>query len=252
MKRIVARLDIKGDKVIKGIQLEGLRVVGDPVELAERYYLDGVDEFVFVDAVASLYGRNTLSDVIRGMSRKVFVPITVVGGIRNVNDARSVLRAGADKVGINTAAVQNPNLLTELASQFGRQSIVLSVEAKRVGPKSWEVYCDSGREPSGMEVVGWARSAVEYGAGELFVTSIDQDGTQQGTDLDLMAALASALPVPVVASGGVGQLSHVVDILNYSDVSAVAIASALHYDKLTIRDIKKELCDKGFCVRNTL
>jgi len=205
--RIVARLDIKGKKLIKGVRLEGLRVVGDPQEFAIRYYEAGADELIYMDIVASLYGRNSLADIISRAADNVFVPITVGGGIRSVEDAKTMLRSGADKVAINTAAVGRPALITEIARRFGSQATVLSIEAKQVGPGKWEAYTDNGRERTGLDVVAWARRGVEMGAGEILLTAVDREGTRKGFDIDLIGSVSSSVSVPAAERFYAGSLA---------------------------------------------
>ena len=196
--RLIARLDIKGPNLIKGIQLEGLRVIGDPQAYARKYYAQGADELVYMDIVASLYGRNSLHDTIRRTCHDVFIPLTVGGGLRSVEDVRQILRAGADKVAINTAAVQRPQLVNEIASVFGSQCVVLSIEAKHHAAGKWEVYTDNGRERSGLDVIDWAQRGAALGAGELLVTSVDREGTRKGFDCELMRAVSAAVSIPVI------------------------------------------------------
>ena len=247
--RIVARLDIKGPNLIKGVHLEGLRVMGDPNEFARRYYLDGIDELIYMDTVASLYGRNNLMDVVRSTSENVFVPITVGGGIRSIEDAQSILRNGADKIAINTAATKNPALISDIAQRFGAQCLVLSIEAKHQGEGQWEVYTDNGRERTGMGVIEWARQGVELGAGEILLTSVDQAGARRGFDLPLIRAVADTVSVPVVASGGMGTMGHFRDAVE-NHASAVAIADVLHYDRMGVADIRREAQAMGMNVRS--
>ena len=247
--RLVPRLDIKGAKVIKGIHLEGLRVVGDPQELARRYYEQGADELLYVDVVASLYGRNSLHDIIQRAARDVFVPLTVTGGIRSVDDVREILRAGADKIGINTEATKRPELIREVARKFGSQCMVLSIEAKQVGTGRWEVYTDNGREKSGLDVVEWAQRGVELGAGEILLTSVDREGTREGFDIDLVAAVSRVVPVPVIASGGMGQLAHVASVVLDGAADAVAMADMLHYGRTTVGEIRSAARAAGLAVR---
>jgi cyclase len=241
--RVIARLDIKTDYLVKGIHLEGLRRIGDPREMAQRYYTQGIDEIVLNDVVASLYERNSLTDIIRDLTKDVFVPITVIGGIRSVADVEAALRAGADKVGINTAALRRPDLIGEVAKQFGSQCMVLSVEARANKNGGWEALYDSGREKSGRDVIDWIRQAVDLGAGEVLVTSVDRDGTGRGMDIDLIRHAEAASAVPVVASGGVKTAAHVVDAVRLASADAVAVASALHYDWLGIEAIKRALIE---------
>jgi cyclase len=247
--RLIARLDIKGKNVIKGVHLEGLRVIGDPQEHARRYYEQGADELLYVDVVASLYGRNSLHDIVRRAAQDVFVPLTVTGGLRTVDDVREILRAGADKVGINTAATKRPELIREVARKFGSQCVVLSIEAKRMAPGRWEAYTDNGREPTGLDAVEWAERAVELGAGEILLTSIDQEGTREGFDTALVAAITKAVAVPVVASGGMGSVDDLVDVVKNGHADAVAIADALHYNRLTLSQVRDSAITAGLNVR---
>lgn len=236
--RLIPRLDIKGPNLIKGIHLEGLRVVGDPQEYAVRYAEAGADELLYVDIVASLYGRNNLSDIIRRAADRVFVPITVAGGIRSIDNARHILRSGADKVAINTAAVLRPELIREVSRRFGSQAMVLSIEAKEQAPGKWEAYTDNGRERTGLDVVEWAVRGVELGAGEVLVTSVDREGTRKGFDIDLIRQISEAVSVPVIASGGMGKVEHMVDAAKLGKADAIAMADVLHYNRLTIDDIR--------------
>lgn len=236
--RLIPRLDIKGPNLIKGIQLEGLRVIGDPQEYAVRYADAGADELLYVDIVASLYGRNNLSDIIRRAADRVFVPITVAGGIRSIEDARHILRSGADKVAINTAAVLRPELIREVSRRFGSQAMVLSIEAKEQAPGKWEAYTDNGRERTGLDVVEWAVRGVELGAGEVLVTSVDREGTRKGFDIDLIRQISEAVSVPVIASGGMGKVEHMVDAAKLGKADAIAMADVLHYNRMTIDDIR--------------
>lgn len=246
--RIIPRLDVKGPNLIKGIRLEGLRVVGDPHEFALRYYEDGADELVFMDIVASLYQRNSLVDIIRRAANRIFIPITVGGGIRSLDDVRTMLRSGADKVAINTAAIARPQLITEVSGRFGSQCMVLSVEAKRIGPGRWEAYTDSGRERTGKDVLDWIEQGVRLGAGEVLITAVDQEGTRKGLDIELLRAVNQRVNVPVIASGGFGDPA---DLKRASDVgtSGVAIADALHWQRMTVQQIKQHGRDQGLEIR---
>jgi cyclase len=237
--RLIARLDVKGPYVIKGVHLEGLRKIGDPNELAKKYFSQGIDEIIYMDSVASLYGRNNLLDIVRRATAEVFIPITVGGGIRSVEDAREALCAGADKIAINTAAVKRPELIGEISQVFGSQCMVLSIEAKRVSEGKWEAYCDNGREKTGLDVVEWARRGYELGAGEILLTSVDMEGTAKGFDYELVKSVATALPIPVIASGGMGDFSHLEKVVTYSSADAVAMAHVLHYEKLTVAGIRQ-------------
>lgn len=235
--RLVARLDIKAPHLVKTVQLEGLRVVGDPEEYALAYYQEGVDELLYMDIVASLYGRNNLADTVERTTRNVFVPITVGGGIRSVEDARLLLRAGADKVAINTAAVKRPELISELARTFGSQCVVLSVEAKARRDSTWEAFTDNGRECTGKSVVDWVRQGTELGAGEVLLTSVDREGTRKGFDLALVEAVAKAVNVPVVASGGMATHEHLIQAAECG-ASAVAMADVLHFRRTSLDGIR--------------
>ncbi len=247
--RVIARLDIKGTNLIKGVHLEGLRVIGDPQHYATKYYHDGADELIYMDAVASLYGRNNISEIVEKTAENVFVPITVGGGIRSVNDARLLLRCGADKIAINTAAIINPTLLSELADVFGSQSVVLSVEAKRIDVNRWVAYTDNGREKTDIDVIEWCQKAVGLGVGEILLTSIDQEGTYAGFDTQLVDTVCKAISVPVIASGGFGSVEHLSSVLD-TGVQAIATASMLHYKKMALSDIKREICQLNrFLVR---
>ncbi len=236
--RLIPRLDVKGPNLIKGIHLEGLRVIGDPHEYAVRYYQQGADELLFMDIVASLYGRNNLSDIIERAVNSVFIPITVGGGIRSIEDGIHILRSGADKLAVNTAVTARPELITEMAERFGSQCVVLSIEAKRVSQGKWEAYTDNGREHTGRDVVEWARQAVSLGAGEILVTSVDQEGTRKGFDTELIQAVAAAVSVPVIASGGMGKPEDLVAAVHEGKADAVSMADILHYKRATLADIR--------------
>lgn len=247
--RLIPRLDIKGPNLIKGIQLEGLRVIGDPQQFAQRYYEQGADELLYVDVVASLYGRNSLEDIVRRAARDIFVPLTVTGGIRSAQDVRQMLRSGADKIGINTAAIKRPELIREISRKFGSQCMVLSIEAKSVGPRLWEAYTDNGRERTGLDVLQWAQRGVELGAGEILLTSVDREGTREGFDIELVAAVSGAVSVPVIASGGMGKLEDVVTVVRHGAADAVAVADALHYGRTTIEAIRAAARAAGVAMR---
>jgi cyclase len=247
---LIARLDIKGHNLIKGIRLEGSRVVGPPNDKAKQYYQQGVDELLYIDAVASLYNRSYLSELVTEVVKDVFVPITVGGGIRSVEDVKVLLRSGADKVAINTAAVKDPSLLTRVAESFGRQCVVLSVEAKSVAPGKWEVYTDGGREKSGRDVAEWIAEAVECGAGEVLVTSVDRDGTETGADIELMRVAGAISSVPVIASGGMGTTAHAHDLVSGANIDAIAVGKALHYGRLELPVLRQSLRSAGIGVRH--
>ncbi|RME32956.1 MAG: imidazole glycerol phosphate synthase subunit HisF [Gammaproteobacteria bacterium] len=247
--RLIARLDVKGPNLIKGIHLEGLRVIGDPGEHARRYYQAGADELIYMDVVASLYGRNSLHEIVRQTARDIFVPMTVGGGLRSVDDVREILRAGADKVAINTAAVQRPELISEVARRFGTQCMVLSVEAKAQGEGRWEAYTDNGRERTGLDVIEWVRRAVDLGAGEVMLTSVDREGTRSGFDVALVRAVADVVPVPVIASGGMGSAEHLVEVVREGHADAVAMADILHYERATLEQIRERGLAAGLELR---
>lgn len=247
--RIIARLDIKGPNIIKGIHLEGLRVIGKPGPIARQYYEQGIDEIVYMDVVASLYGRNGILDTIQDAARDVFVPLTVGGGIRTKEDIVAALRSGADKVAINTAAIKNPAFIREAAQSFGSQCIVLSVEAKQRAPGQWEALTDNGRELTGTSVLEWVSQAQELGAGEVLLTSIDKEGTKKGFDLDLIQAVHERVHIPVIASGGAGNISHIDTLLDKDCADAVCVASLFHYGDFTPKALKSALQDKGHSIR---
>lgn len=247
--RVIARLDIKAPNLIKGIHLEGLRKLGDPNAFARRYYEMGVDELLYMDIVASLYERNSLTEVVQYTAQNIFIPFTVGGGLRSIEDIESVLRAGADKVAINTAATRRPPLIREAARRFGSQCVVLSIEAKkRANGNGWEAYTDNGREHTGRDAVDWAREAVDLGAGEILLTSVDQEGTRKGMDNDLIQAVGDAVNVPVIASGGAGDPSHIVAAVRQG-ADAVAIADMLHYQRASLQEIHQAMRDAKLSVR---
>lgn len=247
--RLIARLDIKGPNVIKGIHLEGLRIVGQPGPMARRYYNDGVDEIIYMDTVASLYGRNNILPVVEDAARDIFVPLTVGGGIRTINDIVAALRAGADKVAINTAAIARPDFLREAAETFGTQCIVLSVEAKQRGEGRWEALTDNGRECTGVDVLAWVAEAEELGAGEILVTSVDAEGTRRGFDHDLFRAVREKVRIPIIGSGGAGEAADVVTAVIEDGLDAVACASLFHYEQCPPQILKKHMAEAQISVR---
>lgn len=247
--RLIPRLDIKGKNLIKGVHLEGLRVIGDQQEYAVKYYEAGADELIYMDVVASLYGRNNLSELISYTARNVFVPITVGGGIRSVEDVQRLLRSGADKVAINTAAIANPELIREVSGRFGSQCMVLSIEAKKVSEGKWDAFTDNGRERSGRDVHEWVQQAVELGAGEILLTSIDQEGTRKGFDLELTQSVSEVVPVPVIASGGMSSVQDLIDVVRLGKADAVAMADILHYDRMSLLEIRKAALVESIHVR---
>lgn len=247
--RLIARLDIKGPNLIKGVHLEGLRVIGSPAEHAQRYYREGADELIYIDCVASLYGRNNLSDIVESAAREMFIPMTVGGGVRSVDDAQHLLRCGADKIAVNTAAVAQPALISDIARRFGSQCMVLSIQAKQVAAGRWEAYTDNGREKSGLDVVEWARKGVAMGAGEILLTSVDREGTRRGFDVDLVRAVTDAVGVPVIASGGMGKPEDLVTVVEQGHADAVAMADILHYRRVPLADIRAFALASGLEVR---
>ncbi len=248
-KRIIPCLDVKNGRVVKGTNFVSLRDAGDPVDLAAFYDREMADELVFLDITASSDGRGTMVDVVRRTASQVFIPFTVGGGIRSVDDIRAMLHAGADKVSLNTAAVKEPGLIAEGAKSFGRQCIVLAVDAKRSGAGKWEVYINGGRTPTGLDVLEWIRRGVDLGAGEILLTSMDCDGTKDGYDNELNRAVSELVEVPVIASGGAGTLQHFADALTQGKADAVLAASVFHYGEFSIRQTKEYLRDKGIEVR---
>lgn len=247
--RLIARLDIKGSNLIKGVHLEGLRVIGDPNEFALDYYNQGADELIYMDCVASLYGRNHLSELIDRATKNIFIPITVGGGVRSIDDAQSILRSGADKVAINTGAVHNPRLITEVANRYGTQCMVLSIEAKKIASDRWEVLTDNGREKTGLDVLQWAKLGEQAGAGEILITSVDKEGTRTGFDLDLLTAVVSNVNIPIIASGGMGKAEDVISAAEIGKIDAIAMADIIHYKRSSFSEIRKVAMHAGIKVR---
>lgn len=250
-KRIIPCLDVKDGRVVKGKSFTGLQDAGDPVELARFYYNEGADELVFLDITATLEGRDTMVEIVNRVSCEVFMPLTVGGGLRNIDDMRRMLRAGADKVSVNSAAVANPDLIREGAEQFGSQCVVVAIDAKRRDSKKpgWEVFVRSGQQPTGIDALEWAQKAVKLGAGEILLTSMDADGHKAGYDIELTAAVSAAASVPVIASGGAGTLEDMYRALTAGKADAVLAASIFHYGTFTICDTKKYLAQKGLPIR---
>ncbi|AGC45032.1 imidazole glycerol phosphate synthase subunit HisF [Myxococcus stipitatus DSM 14675] len=249
-RRLIVCLDVKGGRVVKGVRFEGLRDMGDPVELALRYEREGADEVTFLDISASVEERETLWDLVRRTAERLFIPLTVGGGVRTVEDVGRALRAGADKVSINSAAVARPELLTECAERFGAQCVVASIDARRDGPR-WRVHTHGGRKSTDLEPVAWARECVARGAGEVLLTSIDQDGARSGYDLELTRAVADAVDVPVIASGGAGCAEHVREGLVRGGADAALVAGILHEGLTTVGAIKSLLLASGLPIRST-
>ncbi|MBC8364079.1 MAG: imidazole glycerol phosphate synthase subunit HisF [Actinobacteria bacterium] len=249
--RVIPCLDVENGRVVKGVNFVGLRDAGDPVELAARYDREGADELVFLDITASSDARDTIIDVVRRTAEEVFIPFTVGGGVRSVDDARRILRAGADKVSVNTAAVERPALIGELAAEFGSQCVVVAIDARRSGavPNGFEVFTHGGRTPTGIDAVGWAVEAERLGAGEFLQTSMDRDGTRDGFDLEMLQAIGAAARVPLVASGGVGGLEHLVEGAQEGAADAVLAASIFHFGEYSIAEAKRHMAAAGIVVR---
>lgn len=247
--RVVSRLDVKNGRLVKGIQLEGLRDVGDPVLAATEYYLAGLDELVIVDVGASLYGGTPLPELVRHISEQVRIPVTVGGGVRDVKAARTLLGAGADRIALNSAAVTRPSLIKELAEEIGTQAVVLSVHAKERKHGSWECLTESGRQLTGVHVTDWIQDATDLGAGEVFLTSVDRDGTKRGFDTSLVRAVREVASVPVIASGGFNDAGSVVQLLTEADCDGFAVSSRLHFGECELRDLKETLARAGIVVR---
>lgn len=246
MKRIIARLDVKGENVVRGLHLEGLRVVGRPEEMAKNYAECGADEIIFIDTVASLYGRNNLTHIVERMSEQIFIPLTAGGGVRSLEDVDQLLRSGADKITINSAAVRRPELVEEIAKNYGSQCVVAAIEAKQ-NSSGWTAMIENARESTGLNAIEWAKELESRGAGELVVTSIDRDGTKRGFDLDLISEIVSRSRIPVIASGGAGTPEHIAEALKIAD--AVALGTILHFKHSTVATIKNELNHRGIEVR---
>lgn len=252
-KRIIPCLDVDNGRVVKGVQFVDIRDAGDPVEVARRYDEEGADEITFLDITASSDDRETIVHVVEAVASQVFIPLTVGGGIRKVEDIRRMLNAGADKVGINTAAIFNPEFVKEAAESFGSQCIVVAIDAKKVSkdgePDKWEIFTHGGRKPTGIDAIEWAKKMADYGAGEILLTSMDRDGTKIGFDLELTRAICDAVNIPVIASGGVGELQHLVDGVTKGKADAVLAASIFHFGEYTIGEAKQAMQEAGIEVR---
>jgi cyclase len=252
-KRIIPCLDVDNGRVVKGVQFVDIRDAGDPIEVAKRYDLQGADEITFLDITATHHERDTMVHVVEAVASQVFIPLTVGGGIRTVDDIRRMLNAGADKVGINSAAVKNPEFVKEAAEKFGSQCIVVAIDAKCVStedePKKWEIFTHGGRTSTGIDAVEWAKKMVAYGAGEILLTSMDRDGTKSGFDLDLTRAVSDAVDVPVIASGGVGELQDLTDGVKLGKADAVLAASIFHFGQHTVQEAKEQMASQGIEVR---
>ena len=248
-KRIIPCLDVDNGRVVKGVRFVDIRDAGDPVEVARRYDEQGADEVTFLDITASSDNRETMVHIVEEMAAEVFIPLTVGGGIRKVEDVRRMLNAGADKVAINTAAVARPEFVKEASDHFGSQCIVVAIDAKQAGPHRWEVFTHGGRKPTGLDAVAWAKKMTEYGAGEILLTSMDRDGTKDGFDLKLTRAVCDAVSIPVIASGGVGNLDHLVDGILAGHADAVLAASIFHFGEYTVLQAKERMAAAGIEVR---
>lgn len=252
-KRIIPCLDVDDGRVVKGVQFVDIRDAGDPVEVAKRYNLQGADEITFLDITATHQGRDTTAKVVEKIAQQVFIPLTVGGGIRKVEDIRTLLNAGADKIGINSAAINNPDFVTEASQKFGAQCIVVALDAKKVSadhqPKRWELFTHGGRNPTGIDAVAWAKKMAEFGAGELLLTSMDRDGTKNGFDVELTRTISDEVDIPVIASGGVGNLQHLVDGVKEGKADAVLAASIFHFGEYSIPEAKAFMAQQGIEVR---
>jgi cyclase len=252
--RVIPCLDVDAGRVVKGTNFVNLRDAGDPVELAARYDAEGADELVFLDITASSDRRDTTIEMVRHVAEEVFIPFTVGGGIRSVADARRLLRAGADKVGVNTAAVERPELITEIADEFGNQCVVVAVDsrASQATPSGWEIFVHGGRTPTGIDTLAWVQQAVQLGAGEILLTSMDRDGTKDGFDVPVTRAVSDLVDVPVIASGGVGTLQHMVEGITEAHADAVLAASIFHFGEFTVGQVKQAMAAAGLVVRPVL
>ena len=247
--RIISRLDIKGENLIKTVRFEGLRKVGKPADAATKYYNDGIDELILMDIVASLYQRNNLHNILSLAAKNIFVPITAGGGVKSLKDAQTLLRSGADKIAINTEAIKNPNVISNIAEHIGSQAVVLSIEAKKINDNMWNAYIDNGREETNRSVVEWALEGERLGAGEILLTSIDKEGTRSGFDVELVKNVSTAVSIPVIACGGMKDYQSLVDVVNIGFADAVAMSDCLHFNRLTIENIKKNATKLGVQVR---
>jgi len=247
-KRIIPCLDVKAGRVVKGVQFQNLADIGDPPELARRYELEGADEIVFLDITATIEARNTMHEIARRTAERLFIPLTIGGGIRTYDDVKATLRAGADKISLNTAAVQKPEVITEASRDFGAQCVVIAIDTKREGGKH-RVFTHAGSKPTGLDTIEWAKRVADLGAGEILLTSIDADGMTNGYDLEVTAAVAEAVPIPVIASGGCGSADHILDVLTKGKADAALAASIFHYGTTTVKAVKEYLREKGLLIR---
>ncbi len=252
-KRLIARLDVKGTKLIKGIRFEGLKVVGDSCDAAINYYNKGVDEILYIDSVASLYGRNSLTEILKKTSKSIFIPITAGGGIRSISDGAKLLAAGADKIAINTALIKNPKLIKELAKEFGSQCVVVSIQARNsFSNQEWECLTEGGREKSNLAVIDWIKKVQDLGAGEILLTSVDNDGTCKGPDHKLIEAASQVAKIPLIVGGGISKVDEIKNCFKRKNITGVSLAAALHYSKIAVSDVKNSLINADFTVRSTV
>ena len=249
MTRLISRLDIKSENLIKGIRFEGLRVIGDPSYFAKKYYLDGIDEIVYIDTVASLYGRNNLKDILEKTVKEIFVPMAVGGGLFSINSCFEMFNSGADKIFINTSFIENPPLIKELIRVFGSSNVICSIEAKKISEKKWEAYTHNGRERTYRDALEWFKYVQDQDVGEVFLTSIDKDGTRNGFDLDLIYEISKISSKPLIIGGGYGSLNDLKNLKSIMNPDAIAIGSALHYGNISVKDIKKSMKEFGYEVR---
>ena len=247
--RIIARIDVKSNRLIKSIQFDGMRDLGDASKFAQKYFKNGADELLIIDSVASLFGRNTAINFLNQITKKIFIPVTLGGGINELDQVNDILRNGADKIAVNTGAVKNKKLLKKIAEKFGSQCLVSSITAKKIKTNKWEVYIDKGRESTKLDLLDWVKFCEQNGAGELLITSIDQEGTEQGFDYELSAIVSKISKIPIITGGGCGTLEHLNKVFSHSKVNAVSIASPLHYNRLNIKKIKKFLINKKYDLR---
>ena len=247
--RIIPCLDVKNGKVVKGTKFKNLKYAGDPVKQAQIYDKQGADELCFLDITASSEKRNIIFDVVKKTAQKCFMPLTVGGGVRSIKDIRKLLLCGADKVSINTSAIKDPNLVKKSSKKFGNQCIVVAIDAKKIDKNKWEIYTHGGKQKTGIDAIKWAKKMENYGAGEILLTSMDKDGTKSGFDLELTKKISNIINIPVIASGGVGNIQHLIDGIKIGKASAVLAASIFHYGKFTIKEVKKKMKQKGIAVR---
>jgi cyclase len=250
MKRIIAKLDIKSGFVIKGIEFEGVRKLGDPINFAKKYFLESIDEIIYLDCVASLYNRNHIIDLLPKVSQEVFIPITAGGGIRTFKDAKNLFDNGADKILINTGAVKNPKIVRQISDYYGSQAVVLQLDCKKINTDKWEVYIDYGREKTGIDAIEWIKKISKYGIGEILATVIDNDGKRNGVDLNFTKKVRKVTNLPIIAGGGVGGINDIEKIFEIKDINAVSISSLLHYGNYTAKELKSKLKRKGFNFRD--